>query len=146
MDDALLVRRLDRLGDLLRDPNHLLDRHRPLLDTLRERLAFHQLHDQEALAVDLFETEDPGDVGVGQRRQNPGLALETREPLRVLGETVREHLEGHVAAELGVFRTPHLPHPALAQFRSHLVVRNIAADHPHSFNIPPIAGNATCFY
>ena len=87
MDDALVVRRLDRLCDLLRDADHLFDRHRPLVDALRQGLAFHQFHDQEPLAVDLLEAVDAGDVRVGQRCQHPRLTLEARQPLGILRET-----------------------------------------------------------
>ena len=47
MDDALLVRRLERLGDLPRDRQRLVDRNRPVRQPLGEVVAFDQLHRQE---------------------------------------------------------------------------------------------------
>ena len=47
MDDPFLVRGFERLGDLARDRERLLDRHRPRAQPLGERLALDQLHDEE---------------------------------------------------------------------------------------------------
>ncbi len=132
MNHALFVRRLDRLGDLAGDAHHLFDRHRSPLDVLRQRLPFHQLHHQEALAVDFFESVDAGDVGVRKRRQHPRLALEPRQPLRVLSKPVGQYLQRDVATELGVLGAPYLSHATFAQLGRHLVVRNITADHSRS--------------
>ena len=46
MDDALFVRGLERLGDLLRERQGLVERDRPARDALRQVLAFDQLHHQ----------------------------------------------------------------------------------------------------
>jgi hypothetical protein len=51
VDDALLVRRVERAGDLDRDRERLVDRQRPLRDPLGERLAFDQFEDEEPRAV-----------------------------------------------------------------------------------------------
>ena len=47
MDDAALVRRFERFGDLRGDPEGVADRKRPARDALGERLAVDQLHDEE---------------------------------------------------------------------------------------------------
>ena len=39
VNDALLVRRFERLGDLLRDRQRLVDRNRPLCDSIGQRRA-----------------------------------------------------------------------------------------------------------
>ena len=44
MDDPLLVRRFERLGDLLRDRQRLIDRDRSARNALRQVVAFDQLH------------------------------------------------------------------------------------------------------
>ena len=46
MDDALLVRRFERLGDLLRDRQRLVERNRPLRDAVGQRRPLDQLHHQ----------------------------------------------------------------------------------------------------
>jgi len=62
MDDALLVGGLERLGDLLRNGECLIDRDRPLRDPLREVLTLDQFHDERGQAVGLFEAVDLRDV------------------------------------------------------------------------------------
>ena len=47
VDDALLVRLLERLGDLLRDRERLVDRDRAALQPLGEVLAGDELHREE---------------------------------------------------------------------------------------------------
>ena len=44
MNDALLVRGFERLGDLPRDRERLVERERPARDAVGERLALDQLH------------------------------------------------------------------------------------------------------
>ena len=62
----LLVRRLQRLGDLPRDGERLVERERAARDALGQRLALDQLHDQAALPPSgLLEAVDRGDVRDG---------------------------------------------------------------------------------
>ena len=61
------------------------------------------------------------DIGVIQRRQHSRLALEPRHPVGVGRELLGQHLEGHLAAELGVLGAPHLSHPARAERPQNLV-------------------------
>ena len=42
------------------------------------------------------------------------MAQRTSQTFGVIGEEVREHLQGHVPAELRIVGTVHLAHPALA--------------------------------
>ena len=44
MDDALLVRRFERFGDLSGDRQRLVDRHRPLRNAVRQGRALDELH------------------------------------------------------------------------------------------------------
>ena len=48
MNDPLLVRRFERLGDLLRDRQRLVERDRAARDPLREVLALDELHHERA--------------------------------------------------------------------------------------------------
>jgi hypothetical protein len=54
VDDALLMRGFEGVGDLLGDRQHPVDRDRSARDPLRQVLAFDELHDQRANAVGLF--------------------------------------------------------------------------------------------
>ena len=111
----------------------------PRAMTLGEVLALDQLHDEEGdssavilsephiraasrrISRDRLETVQVGDVGVVEARQHPRLALEPRHSLCILGECLRQHLQRHLTAELGVGRPPHLAHAAGAEMRQDLV-------------------------
>ena len=49
MNHAVLVRGFERLGDLSRDRQRFVDRHRPLSDAIGERRSFDELEHQSAL-------------------------------------------------------------------------------------------------
>jgi len=68
-----------------------------------------------------------------QAGQGPGLALEAGLPLRIAMEFGREDLEGHVPAQLGVPRTEHFAHAALADRLDDFVVQELLADHGTAF-------------
>ena len=94
MDDPLLVRGVERVGDLARDAERLGDRAAPAsassasrrLQSILERLALDQLEHQRAHLALLLEAVDLRDVGMVQRGENPRFALEAGEPLGVGGE------------------------------------------------------------
>ena len=64
MNDPLLVRRLERLGNLLRDRQRLVERDRSARDALREILALDQFHDEGAHPGGFFKAVDVRNVGV----------------------------------------------------------------------------------
>jgi hypothetical protein len=90
-------------------------------DVVRERRALDQLHDDRTEGCRprirrgrLFHPVDGGDVLVGERGENLGLALEPGHALGVGGHLVRQNLQRHLALQPPVPRAIHLPHPALA--------------------------------
>ena len=115
--DPLLVRGLERVRDLARDRERLVDRHRAGRDPLRQRLALDELEHERLDVAGLLQPVDRRDVRVVQRRQDLRLALEPRQPLRVLRHRLRQHLDRDVAVELRVPRPVHLSHPARAERR-----------------------------
>ena len=64
VDDALLVRLVQRLGDLRRDRDRLGDGNRSFLNPLAQRHAAHELHHQEVDALLGVEVVDHPDVGM----------------------------------------------------------------------------------
>ena len=72
VDDALLVRLLQRAGDLPGVAERLFQGERALFQPGRDRLPFHQLHHQ-VVGPDVVKDTD---IGVVQGRNRPGLALE----------------------------------------------------------------------
>ena len=86
MHDALLVRRLQRLRDLARDRERLVQRHRPARDPLRQRLALDELEHQRTDAARLLDAVDVRDAVVVERCQDLGLSVEPRHPIGIRRE------------------------------------------------------------
>ncbi len=66
MNDPLRMRCFERLGDLFRDRQRLVNRDRPARNTLRHVLALDEFHHQRAHTVGFFEPVDLRDVGMIQ--------------------------------------------------------------------------------
>jgi hypothetical protein len=66
MDDPLLVRRFERLCDLLGAEERIIDRDWAFRDAVSERRAFDQFHHQCRRAVALLQPVDLRDVGMVQ--------------------------------------------------------------------------------
>src|SRR5262249_17999991 len=115
MNDALLMRRLQRLCDLPRVAERRFERNRSA-----QRLALDQLHHQRAL-LDPINLSDVGMIESGQR---PGFALEARHAVSVSREALRQDFDRHIAPELGIGGSPDFAHPTLAELGGDLVVRD----------------------
>ena len=83
VNDALLVRGFERLGDLLRDGQRFVERNRAARDALREIVALDELHHERGDAAAFFEAVDRGDVRMIQRGEHFRFALEAREPIGI---------------------------------------------------------------
>ena len=128
MNDALFMRGFKSLGDLFSDGQRLINRDRSLLDPICQGPPFDKLQNQCLLALGLFQSVDVSDVGMVERRQNFGFALEPCEAIRIIRERLRQYLQGHVPVELGISGSIHLPHAALADEGGDIVVAESGAD------------------
>ena len=79
MDDAALVRGLDRRRHLAADVERFGDGERPSREALGQALSLDELEDQVERAVHLFEAVDRGDVRMAERGQQLRFALEAGE-------------------------------------------------------------------
>ena len=105
------------------------DRHRPLgLDELLQVLALDVLHRQVMHSADLTRVESLDNVRMLQRPDGQHLALEPRQGIGPREEVLRQNLQGHQLAELGMSRPVNSPHAALAQLGEQLVRTKLAAD------------------
>ena len=87
MDDAVIVRALQGVGDLDGDGNRLVERNRRDCDPVRQRRPLDELHGERAeVALAFLEAEDLRDVGMVERRERLRFALETREPIGIAGQ------------------------------------------------------------
>jgi hypothetical protein len=112
MDDVLLVRRFERLSDLLRDLERFLDRHRATSDPISERRPIDEFHHQRVYAIRVFEPMDMRDVLMVERCEHLRFTCEAGETLGIVREEVGQNFEGDVALELRVLGPIHLSHPA----------------------------------
>lgn len=62
--------------------------HRPARDPIGQRQALDELHHERADAALVLEAVDGGDVLVGERGENFGLALESRDAIRLRRQIV----------------------------------------------------------
>jgi hypothetical protein len=116
VNDALLVRHLERLGDLPCRRQRLVQGDWTALESLRQVLPWHQLHHEGTNPAALLETVDVRDVGVIQGGESLRLTREPRKSLRVARHLLRKNLEGDVAVQPGVAREVYLAHPTCADW------------------------------
>ncbi len=89
MDDALLVRGLERIGHLTRDRESLVDRDCAASKALRQVLALDEFHDQRlrraGLIPRVLHAIQVGDVWMVEGREYFGFTLEARQSIRIGG-------------------------------------------------------------
>jgi hypothetical protein len=112
--DAFLVSGFQAFSNLTKERDGFVDGDRTACDTLRQRLAFHELHDEEPLAIVLLQSMQRGDVRVIELSQEPRLSLESVHAFLVRRELLGLDLDRHVPTELRVLRSIHFTHTALA--------------------------------
>ena len=89
MDDALGVRRHQRVGHLHPDVEHLSIAIGVAGDVLLQALPLKLLHDDEGVAVVVFNAVDRADIRMVQQRGGPGLARKTFQRLGIAGQDFR---------------------------------------------------------
>ncbi|MCZ7679675.1 MAG: hypothetical protein M5U28_13310 [Sandaracinaceae bacterium] len=120
VDDARLVRGRERRQELHGDGRGARRREAAALQHREERLALEQLHDQEGrLARRLHEVGHLHDVRVHEPAGRLGLAAEALEVELLAAQLVREHLDGHAAADVLLHRLVDRAHAALAEGADH---------------------------
>ena len=121
MHDALLVRGLERVGDLLGDRQRLVEWNRAAPNPLREILAVDEFHHERRDVPALLESVDARNVWMIQRGESLGFPLEPREPIGVVCERLGQNLDRNVAIQFGIARAIHLTHPAFTDLGGDLV-------------------------
>ncbi len=129
MNDALGVCRVQRVGDFDGERQQRVQFHRTPGDQVLQGHALQIFHGDERLAVFLANVVNGADVGMVQRGRGLRLPLETAERLGVLSDVVREEFKRNKTVQPGVFGFVNHTHPAAAQLRDNLVVRDGLPDH-----------------
>ena len=93
MDDALLVRDGERVGDLDADSSASSSGSGPLLEPRRERLADEVLHDEVVESPLRADVVEDADVRMVQRRRRARFLLEATPTIGIGGSPGRQHLD-----------------------------------------------------
>ena len=132
MHDAAAVYRRQRIGDLKRSIECLVDRQRAMRQPLRKRVAVEQLHHQEVDAVRIADVIDNTDVGMPQRGGGARLAVEPIAKRAILAQMFRKDFDGDRAAEPRIRRAIDLPHPTTGQWRIDAIDPEAPSDQRHA--------------
>jgi hypothetical protein len=124
VDDSGLVCRFERLGDLPRNGQSLVDRiaseprgsGRTRAGHLRQITALDQFHHQRGRVGGAFHAVDGRDVRMVERGQHLGFALKAHQPIGIRGHRLRQDLDGDLTFQAGVARTIDRAHAAFAKF------------------------------
>ena len=123
---------VERVGDLDREAEGLIDRNRAAGDAVGERLAVEKLHHQKialAIATDVVERAD---VRMIEARDRARLALQSRAELRVRGELGGEDFHRDVAPEARVDGAIDLAHATRADRADDLVRTELCVRREHA--------------
>ena len=129
VNNALGVRRFERVRDLDGQLHQHIHLEGTLADALLKRLPLQQLHGDEIPAVGLSDLVDRADVRVIQGRGGPGLALEALQRRRVFLQLSGQKLQSHVPAEVEVLGLVHHAHATAAELVQDAVVGDGFARH-----------------
>ena len=89
MDDALLVRGVEGVGDLCPELHDLVEWKRASQQAIRERFPLEELHHQVVGVTLVPDVEERADVGMVERGDRPRLALEAKRGARRPGRNRR---------------------------------------------------------
>src|SRR5712692_4247988 len=129
VNDALRMGGVQSVGDLDAPIEHEFGGQRLAGDTVVQRCAFEEFHDEEGLAVAFANVVNGADVRMIQRGSRAGFALQTLERARIAGQFRRQEFEGYVTAEPGIFGLVDNTHPTFSQLLNHTVMGNGISDH-----------------
>jgi len=121
VDDPSLVGRFERMRDLLRNRECLVEWNRSLGYPVRERRPFNQFEDERREAVRFFDTVDGANIWVIQRRKRFCFALKASHALRVGDEQFRQDFERDLPIEPCIACAIYDSHSASADLGRHFV-------------------------
>ena len=129
MNDPLVVRRPQRVGDLDGDRQDLADRQRPAKQSRLQARPIKQFHGDEGLRLVVADLQERADVRVVQRRGQGGLTFEASNGVDVFRQLVLDDLDGDGAGEAGILRFIHHSHTARPERSDDIEVRELSTNH-----------------
>ena len=130
MHDALLVGRVERCRNLLRDDECVTHAH-DMGDAIAKRLTVDQLEDQRAHAHRLLDAIDGADVRIVQGRQRSRFSFEASQSIGIAGKRRRQHLDRDVASQPGIACAIDVANSPGSKDRDELVVAETRAGEGH---------------
>src|SRR4029077_5191582 len=121
MCDAQLVRLGQRIGNLCSAADGLVSRQRAFGQPLLQRLAFQKLYDEIVHPLLVADVIEMTNIGMRQRGNSTGFALETLLRLEVVRKVSGQNLDRDTTVEAGIAGAIHFSHPARAELRDDLV-------------------------
>ena len=115
MDDPFFMGRIQRISDLSRDGQGIIQLQWAAAKAIRQCVTVHEFHDDDrhaGLALPRLQPINLRNVRMIQRREKARLSFESRQPLGVDGERRRQNLDRDLAAQPRIARSIHLAHPA----------------------------------
>ena len=115
MNDPFIVSGMERLGDLARHGQRFVHREWSARDTIGQRRALDELHDERPYQVSAFggtflKAVQLRDVWMVQRREDLCFTPKPRNAFGVVSEVVGKDLDRHIATQLRVVGTIDLAH------------------------------------
>ena len=121
MDDAMRVRRVERIDDLPRNRQRIVGGDGAACDAFGKRGALDEFEDERRRLASIFDAVDGRDVRVVECGKHLGFASEAGEPIGVVRERRRQQLQCDVAPEPPVVGAMDLAHPAGAKHAEHFI-------------------------
>ena len=121
VDDASLVRRFERVGDLLRDRERLLNWHRAALQPLGERLPFDQFHHEKMAVARFLHPVERRDMLMIQRGEDLRFTFEPGDAIVIERQCFWQDLHRDFAAELRIARAVDFAHAASPEWRHNFI-------------------------
>src|SRR5262245_9920773 len=132
MDNARLVRRRERRGDLYGDIERDYRRHLPFGQNLSQRHPLNEFSGDEMRRVEIAYLIYGDDVRMVEGAGGSGFLLEPEQPLIVLGALFEQQLERDLSFEPCVAGQIDLSHPAGSERRNDLIaVESCSGDNRH---------------
>ncbi len=119
--DSLVVRRGETRRDLSADLRGLAGREGSGREPLAQRLPLQEFHHGEGRALVDAEIMDGEDIRMGERGHCLRFALESIDPVGILGEGGCDDLQSDIALQPGIAGSVDLAHPAGAKEADDLV-------------------------
>ena len=128
MNNALGMKRLQRLRHLHRDVQQFFELQRFPVDSLLQAFPFQLLHHNEGMSAVVLYVMNGANVRMVQARRGPRLPLKAVKRFAIAKQIVRNELQRNVTAQAHVFRFVNNAHTTAANLPQNAIVGDSLAD------------------